>query len=66
MREDLKAINGAIDEQGHILGDKESCFYFTLASLIAGIFGQKPATWMNPIAKEFPVLQKYVESSERC
>jgi hypothetical protein len=36
-------------------------FDFGVASLLAGIYDNKPATWVTNIAQEFPILREYAE-----
>lgn len=64
-RADLKSIHDAVGKNGYILGEKLSCFDFTIAALLAGILDQKRETWLNNIVDEFPQLRNYAERVQR-
>jgi len=34
---------------------------FTIASLLAGLYGQQPPSWINNIAEDFPELRDYAQ-----
>ncbi len=60
-RKDLAALNDVVTAHPFLLGDSLSVFDFSVAGLLAGIFDNKPATWVTLIAQEFTPLQEYAE-----
>ena len=60
-RRDFQAIQDAISDAGFLLGATPNIFDFTVAALLAGIYDQRPPTWINGIAEEFPALKAYAE-----
>lgn len=60
-RRDFKALSGALQQSDYLLGDHLTVFDFGAASLLAGIYDNKPATWVTNIAQEFPILREYAE-----
>jgi len=60
-RKDFSALNAAIASQPYLLGSSLSVFDFSVASLLAGIFDNQPASWVTDIAQEFPSLKEYAE-----
>lgn len=60
-RRDFRALAGALSEQPYIAGDRLTCFDFAVASLLAGIYDNQPATWITNIAAEYPSLKAYAE-----
>jgi glutathione S-transferase len=60
-RKDLAALNDVVTAHPFLLGDSLSVFDFSVAGLLAGIFDNKPATWVTEIALEFTPLQEYTE-----
>lgn len=60
-RRDLRSLSCAISSHPFIGGERLTAFDFSVASLLSGIYDQQPATWITPIAEEFPNLQAYAE-----
>jgi glutathione S-transferase len=60
-RRDMQAIASVVSDQGYITGGRLSPFDFSVASLIAGMLDNKPATWVTDLGQEFPALQAYAE-----
>ena len=60
-RRDLLALSRALEGHSFIAGDRLTVFDFAVAGLLSGMYDQKPATWINPIADEFPTLRDYAE-----
>ena len=60
-RRDLEAIANRVSEQSYIVGQRLTVFDFSVASLLAGILDNQPATWLTNIAKEYPAIIEYAE-----
>jgi glutathione S-transferase len=60
-RRDLSTLSRAVASQPFITGERLTAFDFAVASLLSGIYDQQPATWITPIAQDFPKLQDYAE-----
>ena len=60
-RRDLQAIANVVGEQQYIVGKRLTVFDFSVASLLAGILDNKPATWLTALALEYPALADYAE-----
>ncbi len=65
-RKDFSALNAAIASQPYLLGDSLSVFDFSVASLLAGIFDNQPASWITEIAEEYPSLKEYAERVQQA
>jgi len=64
-RDDLAAIADAVTATPYLAGDAMSVFDFAVVGLLAGILDQKPPTWINPLADEFPALRDYAERIQK-
>ncbi len=64
-RRDLTAINQVVAEGKYIVGSRLTVFDFSVASLLSGIFDNKPETWLTEIANEFPALPDYAERIQK-
>ena len=60
-RKDLHAFNAAVESHNYLLGDELSVFDFSVASLMAGLLDNKPATWLTELARDFEPLVAYTE-----
>lgn len=60
-RRDLRALGRALKSHPFIAGERLTAFDFAVAGLLSGMYDQKPETWINPIADEFPELREYAE-----
>ena len=64
-RRDLQAIANIVDEEQYIVGNRLTVFDFSVASLLAGLLDNKPATWMTTLAAQYPALTAYAERVQR-
>ena len=60
-RRDLQAIASVVNEDQYIVGKRLTVFDFSVASLLAGLLDNKPATWVTTLAGEYPMLSEYAE-----
>ena len=60
-RKDLHAIALQTSEQGYIAGNRLTVYDFAVASMLAGLMDNKPATWISNIADTMPELRAYAE-----
>ncbi len=60
-RRDLQALVDGLDGGRYIVGDRMTVFDFTVASLLAGMIDNQPATWLSELAGEYPALSEYAE-----
>lgn len=60
-RKDLQALNGAVQGREFLLGDTISVFDFAVASMMAGLLDNQPATWISTMARGFSPLVEYTE-----
>ena len=60
-RKDLHALNEAIGGKTYLFGDQISVFDFSIASMLAGVLDNQPATWLTAIAINFAPLCEYTE-----
>jgi glutathione S-transferase len=64
-RKDLQALDWAVKDNTYLLGDEISVFDFAVASMMAGVLDNQPATWLTTIAREFTHLVEYTERVQR-
>lgn len=60
-RRDLQAIANVVSEEQYIVGKRLTVFDFSVASLLAGLLDNKPATWLTTLAGDYPALTEYAE-----
>ena len=58
---DLQALQDAVGEDGFLFGAQPGVFDFTIAGLMAGIYDNKPATWLTNLASDYEALKAYTE-----
>ena len=58
---DLIALNDCVPSTGYLFGETPNVFDFTVAGMMAGIYDNKPATWMTDMAQAYPALRDYTE-----
>lgn len=64
-RQDLQAISNVVENNQYIVGQRLTVFDFNVASLLAGILDNQPATWVTLLAKEYPALTEYAERVQK-
>lgn len=64
-RRDLQAIAAIVSEEHYIVGKRLTVYDFSVASLVAGMLDNKPATWMTNLAQEYPALSEYAERVQK-
>ena len=60
-RRDLQALQDAVHGDGFLFADEPCVYDLALASFMAGVFDQQPATWMTHVANEYGGLKEYTE-----
>ena len=60
-RRDFKALTDVLQGSDYLVGERMTVFDFSVASLLAGMIDNKPATWISVIAEEYPALRTYAE-----
>jgi glutathione S-transferase len=60
-RRDLQAIDAVVSTQQYIVGKRLTVYDFSVASLIAGLLDNKPATWISKLGSEYPALAEYAQ-----
>lgn len=60
-RRDLQALQDAVHADGFLFATEPCVYDFAIASFMAGVFDQRPATWMTHVANEFDGLKEYTE-----
>jgi len=58
---DLQALQDAVDADGFLFGPEPDIYDFTVASIMAGIYDNKPATWLTELAEDYTALHAYTE-----
>ncbi len=58
---DLAALDAAVPAEDFLFGPDPGIFDFTVASLMAGIYDNKPATWLTGLAQNYENLHTYSE-----
>ncbi len=58
---DLQALEDAVGADGFLFGDTPGVFDFTVAGLMAGVYDQRPPSWMTPLAQKYGNLHAYTE-----
>ena len=58
---DLAALDAAVPAEDFLFGPSPGIFDFTVASLMAGIYDNKPATWLTGLAQNYENLHAYSE-----
>ncbi|MBT8151856.1 MAG: glutathione S-transferase family protein [Gammaproteobacteria bacterium] len=64
-RSDLQAIAAVVSKDEYIVGKRLTVYDFNVASLLAGVLDNKPATWLTKIANAYPSLATYAERIQR-
>ena len=60
-RRDLQALQDAVQGDGFLFAAEPCVYDFAIASFMAGVFDQQPATWMTHVASEYGGLKEYTE-----
>ena len=60
-RRDLQALQDAVQGDGFLFAAEPCVYDFAIASFMAGVFDQQPATWMTHVANEYADLKAYTE-----
>jgi glutathione S-transferase len=60
-RRDLQALQDAVQGDGFLFAAEPCVYDFAIASFMAGVFDQQPATWMTHVANEYGRLKEYTE-----
>lgn len=63
---DLAALDASVPAQGFLFGERPGIFDFTIASLMAGVYDQQPASWVTPLAQQYSNLQAYTERVQQA
>ena len=58
---DLEALEAAVPEEGFLFGDAPNVFDFTVAAMMAGIYDNRPPTWLTEMAEKYERLHAYTE-----
>ena len=58
---DLAALEALVGNEGYLFGQTPNIFDFTVASLMAGVYDNQPATWLTEIAQSYNNLKNYTE-----
>ncbi len=60
-RADLDAIAAQTNARGYIAGARLTPYDFSVASMLAGLIDNKPATWVSELADDIPAVRDYAE-----
>ena len=60
-RRDLQALQDAVAERDFLFGSDPCVYDFTIASFMAGVYDQRPPTWITGVAEEYGALKAYTE-----
>lgn len=58
---DLQALQDAVGGEGFLFGDTPNIFDFTVAGLMAGVYDNRPPTWVTSLAESYKDLHAYTE-----
>lgn len=58
-RRDLEALAAAVPQQGFLFTGRPGIFDFTVAGMMAGVYDNRPATWMTELAVGYEGLRAY-------
>jgi len=58
---DLGALQDAVPGDGFLFGETPDIFDFTVAGMMAGIYDNRPQTWVTEIAAGYESLRAYTE-----
>ena len=58
---DLEALEAAVPEERFLFGDAPNVFDFTVAAMMAGIYDNRPPTWLTEMAEKYERLHAYTE-----
>ncbi len=58
---DLQALEDAVGAQGFLFSDTPNIFDFTISSVMAGIYDNRPPTWLTSLALNYKNLQAYTD-----
>lgn len=60
-RRDLQTLNDAVGEGPFHFGETPCIFDMAVTALLTGAYYHQPATWITPVANEYPDLLAYIE-----
>jgi glutathione S-transferase len=60
-RRDLEVLDVLVPAGGFLFSEQPDIFDFTVASMMAGVYDNQPATWVTHIAAEYDGLRAYTE-----
>lgn len=60
-RNDLAAIDAAVEAGGFVAGDRITVFDVAVAAQLASLLDNRPATWLTEIAAAWPRVRDYAE-----
>jgi glutathione S-transferase len=60
-KRDLDCLEHAVPETGFLFGETPTIYDFAVAGMMAGIFDNKPATWLTTMAEPYERLRQYTE-----
>ncbi|MGE0624882.1 MAG: glutathione S-transferase family protein [Pseudomonadales bacterium] len=63
---DLKALEDAVPSDGFLFGSTPNIFDFTVAGMMAGIYDNRPPTWLTLMARDYEKLHAYTERVQAC
>jgi len=58
-RRDLQTLQDAVTSEGFLCGAAPNVFDFAVASIMTGVYDNRPKTWLTPIAEEYAALHAY-------
>ena len=58
---DLEALNSAVQGEAFLFGDTPNVFDFSIAGFMAGVYDNRPGTWVTELAQPFAALRDYTE-----
>jgi glutathione S-transferase len=64
-RRDLTAISDQVSAHNYIAGDRLTVHDFAVASLLAGLLDNQPATWVSQIADQLPAVREYADRVQK-
>lgn len=61
VRRDLQALDVLVRDTAFLFGNTPNVFDFTVAGFMAGVYDNRPKTWVTALAEDYDALRGYTE-----
>ena len=64
-KQDLESLAYRLESNDYLLGEFPTVYDFSISSLLSCIIEFQPSNWLSDLAKDYPVLKKYMSKTQR-